>query len=99
MKKILLLVMFTTSCGCSSVNVRTDGDEEARGRPSFQQRYTYWWWGLRGRHAINVREICGGKAVRQMQAVDTFTDILAGAFTLGIYAPRTARVWCGEAEQ
>jgi len=77
--------------------VRTDNGEENNQAPSFQKSYNYWWWGLKGEHSINTREICAGYAVEQMQATYTITDALAGLFTIGIYAPRTARVWCGEA--
>lgn len=84
---------------CSSVNVRTDAKEEERSAPTFQKRYKYWWWGLKGWHSINVREICRNRPVVQMQAVHTFSDSFLHLITLGIYAPRTARVWCLEEEE
>ncbi len=93
MSSALILVMLF--CSCSSVNIRTDEQREENRPPTFQKRYVFWWWGLKGEHSVNVREICLDKPVMQMQTVDTFTDVLYGVFTLGIYAPRTARVWCG----
>lgn len=96
MKKtfVLFLIFFIQSC--AAVNVRTDDKPEDYSDPSFQKRYNYWWWGLRGEYQINVREICITSPVEQMQTVETPGDILLQIVTLGIYWPRTARVWCGE---
>ena len=98
MKIFLSIIIAITLSACSSVTIKTDKGSELRVAPSFQQSYTYWWWGLRGEHTINAREICIGRPVEQMQSTYTITDTLAGLFTLGIYAPRSARVWCGETE-
>jgi len=92
---LILCILFTFFIGgCSSVNIRTDGAEETRLEPDYQKRFTYWWWGLKGEHSINVREICLKKHVAQLQAVSTFSDSLLAIITIGIYQPRTARVWC-----
>lgn len=98
MKKTFALILVLSLQSCAAVNVRTDNQPEDQGDPSFQKTYTYWWWGLGGEHQINVREICITQPVEQMQTVDTVTDSLLRIVTLGIYWPRTARVWCGEAK-
>ena len=90
--------MLLTLISCSSVTIRTDGGEENTQAPNVEQQYTYWWWGLQNSYEINVRESCKGQDVEQMQAVYTITDSLSGLFTLGIYSPRTARIWCQELE-
>ncbi len=95
---LIITVSLLTMLGCSSVTMRTDQQAKTHDTVSFQKTYPYWWWGLKGEHDINVREICQGKPVKQMQAVNTFTDSLSIIFTLGIYMPRTARVWCEDAE-
>ena len=98
-KQSLLLTLI--SCwfvlsACSSVNIRTDALPETRQEPDYQQRFTYWFWGLKGEHEVNVREICLERGVEQLQAVSTFSDSLLNIITIGIYAPRTARVWCSK---
>lgn len=98
MNKIIALFLVLLLQGCAAVNVRTDDQPENQSPPSFQQTYTYWWWGVKGEYRINVREICAGHSVEQMQTIDTFTDSIMRTITLGIYWPRTARVWCGETE-
>jgi len=82
--------------GCASVNVRVDNLPESTTPPSFEQTYVYWWWGLKGEHTVNVREVCKGNDVYQMQAVNSFSDSVISILTLGIYSKRTARVWCEE---
>lgn len=93
-RSFLILTIIFFMLGCSSVTLRTDTQAKNHKAATFQKSYAYWWWGFKGEHDINVREICQGKAVKQMQAINTFTDSLSIIFTLGIYAPRTARVWC-----
>ena len=97
-RALLIFSIVFNLVGCSSVTLRTDTQAKTHKPATFQKSYAYWWWGFKGEHDINVREICQGKAVKQMQAINTFTDSLAIIFTLGIYLPRTARVWCEDSE-
>lgn len=97
MKKIITLFVITLFlCSCSSVTLRTDDQRETHDTPSFQQRYTYWWWGLQGEHDVNVRIVCQDKGVEQIQTVNTVGDTLLQVITMGIYSPRTAKIWCKE---
>ena len=93
-KGALILILAILLGACSSVTLRTDAQDKAGNTPDFQKTYDYWWWGLKGEHSVNVREICQGRKVRQMQSVATIPNVMAAIFTLGIYQPRTARVWC-----
>ena len=96
---VFMCTLIFSLLGCSSVTMRTDTQAKTHETASFQKSYPYWWWGIKGEHDINVREICQGNTVKQMQALNTFTDSLAIIFTLGIYAPKTARVWCEAQDQ
>lgn len=93
-KPILCGVLLTLVTGCASVNVRTDNMAESQKAPDYEQSFEFWWWGLEGEHSVNVREVCMGKGVKQMQAVTSFKDSVITLLTLGIYSKRTARVWC-----
>ena len=96
MKNILLIVLVLSISACSSVTIRTDNQKKIRQAPTYEKRFHYYWWGLKGDHKVNVRLACQGKEVKQMQSVYTFGDSVLGLITLGIYSPRTARVWCAE---
>ena len=93
---ILMFLIISVLAACSSVTVRTDGQRKTHDTPTFQQRYNYWWWGLQGEYDVNVRQICQGSGVEQIQAVDTLGDSLLQIVTAGIYSPRTAKIWCKE---
>ena len=79
---------------CNTVTAVPEGGPKRSQPPTYEARKDYFFWGLSGEHHINVQEVCSGRKPVQVQARDTFTDGLYRLFTLGIYSPRTARVWC-----
>ena len=50
--------------------------------------------GLFGNAVVEAGEICGSEGVRQLQTQEKVEDRLLTIITMGIYAPRTAKVWC-----
>ena len=93
-KTFCCLSLIGLMTGCANVNVRTDNMPEVNTAPTFEESYSFWWWGIEGEYEVNVREVCLGKGVEQMQTVATFNDALITLATLGIYSKRSARVWC-----
>lgn len=93
---VLCGILLTLVSGCASVNVRTDNLAESQVPPSYEKTFSFWWWGLEGEHEVNVREVCLGKGVEQLQTISSFKDSVISLLTLGIYVKRTARVWCKE---
>jgi len=91
---VILVTIIISSC--SSVTVRPDGGDKNRDQPSYLDSKPFYFWGLVGEHEIDVNALCEGAAVEQMQSVTTVSDFLMGVVTFYIYAPRTAKVWCGE---
>lgn len=80
--------------GCATVTVRPAGGPKIADKPDVELTKNYFFWGLSGEHTIDVQPLCGSKGVEQMQSVYTFGDGFLGAITLGIYAPKSARIWC-----
>ena len=91
-----VIVLLIGISACSSVTVRPYGGEKVTSKPDFQRSNDYYWWGLKGEYEINTRDICQEKRVMQMQAVNTPSDWIFQILTLGIYLPRTSKVWCEE---
>lgn len=89
---IVICIFFIT--GCSTITTRYEGTAKLSSSPTYEKSKPYFLWGLVGEHHINVKELCGDKKVSQMQSQDTFLDGFLGFITLGIYLPRTAKVWC-----
>ena len=95
-KKCCLLAFVLLLSACSSVTMRPYGGIKEKRSPDYSDSKDYYFWGLMGEYEINTSEICGDRRVEQMQAVLTSSDWIRGVFTLFIYAPRTAKVWCEE---
>lgn len=79
---------------CSTVTIKPHGQEKIVDKPTYQESQAFFLFGTIGEKHINVTEICNGKDPVQMQSQQTFVDGLLSGFTLGIYSPHTAKVWC-----
>jgi hypothetical protein len=86
----LLLALFLTGCYkatfISNPNVVRGADHD--------QWNSFFLWGLVGEETLDVRQFCSGGQVAQVRTGANFLTGLVGFFTLGIYAPRMAYVWC-----
>ena len=63
---------------------------------TFEETKNYYLWGLVGEHRFDVKKICGDKKLLQIQSQGTVSNLIFGILTLGIYAPHTGKIWCGE---
>ena len=98
LKLTISLMMVLTLAACSSVTIRPYGGEKDTSKPTYQSSKDYYWWGLKNEYQVNTTEICDKRRVMQMQSVSTLSDWLLQTVTIGIYFPRTAKVWCEEKE-
>ena len=91
---LFILILFST-VSCQTVTVSPKGSSHVYStQPDFERSYNFFLFGIVGDHSVNVQKICKNKSVKQMQTQDTFLNGFLGIITLGIYTPRTARVWC-----
>jgi hypothetical protein len=100
MKKWILfyctvLPLAAAIAGCGSVKVVLDQNWSRDQKPSYVDYMDYYWWGLKGKPALNLQAVCLDQKPLAFQRVRTGEDITIGIFTLGIYLPATVRVWCG----
>ncbi len=75
------------------------GTRKLVAEPSYESSAAFFLWGLVGEAHVNVDQICGSNVPKQLQAQHTFVDSFLTILTLGIYAPRTVKVWCGPAQK
>jgi hypothetical protein len=97
MTKILslpLLSLIITLSGCAAVTITERGESNFTYHPDYEESQHFFLWGLVGEHHINVAEICTTTPTIQMQTKFSAWDIFYTAISLGIYLPRTAKVWC-----
>ena len=89
---LILCLLFVASC--SRVTVRPEGIYKTSAQPTYEESKPFFVFKLVGEHHVNVKEICGERDVQQIETVDTFVDRILSMVTIGIYTPRTVRVWC-----
>lgn len=95
-KMLALGLIASTLCACSAITVRPQGGLKNNSPANFNERQSYFLGGLIGENTVNLNKACPSGNVTQMQSVQTVADTLLGLITVGIYAPHTAKVWCGE---
>lgn len=95
-KTIAALTLLTLSCilsSCYSVTLRPEGEAKLISEPTAETSYDFFFWGLAKKYNIDGKALCSG-GVRQVQAQTTLVDGLLTVVTIGIYSPRSVRVWC-----
>lgn len=93
-RTIMALSLTAALAGCATVTITPHGESKLASSPTYESKKAFFLFGLIGERHVDVQDICQSRSVRQMQTVDTFSDRLLTFVTLGIYTPRTARVWC-----
>jgi hypothetical protein len=93
-KTICTLLLLALVPACSTVTIRDKGTGKISSEPSYQSSKAFFLWGLIGHPKVNVSQICNGKLPVQVQTQRTFLDGFLGVITLGLYYPRSAKVWC-----
>jgi hypothetical protein len=94
----LLLLLATVASACSTVTIRPKGGMKDSSQADYIDSKPFYLGGPIGKHKVDVNEVCEGNEVTQMQTVMTSSDWFFSLITLGLYTPRTARVWCEEVE-
>ena len=87
-----LVVLLASSC--SQVTLKRQGKRTITRKPDYSATKSFYVYGLIGEHTVDGKEVCRGRSPVQMQAVDTFVNRVLTYVTLGIYSPRTVKVWC-----
>lgn len=91
---ILMLSLIITLSGCAAVTITENGESNFKYHPDYEESKPFFLWGFIGEHHIDVTTICIKTPTTQMQTKFSSKDVFYSAITLGIYLPRTAKVWC-----
>lgn len=97
--RLLLVTALLLFSGCAAVTITESGNADMRYRPHYEDTKHFFLWGLFGEHTVNTQQICGARPVVQMQSKFLAKDVLYAGLTLGLYLPRTAKVWCQRKEE
>jgi hypothetical protein len=83
------------SAGCGTVTFLRNPETRTFVDATYESRKAYWWWGLKGGpYDEYVDQICLGKNADEVMFERTASDLLVTFATLGVYAPRTVKIWC-----
>jgi hypothetical protein len=96
MKHIMLLILASLLTGCMSTNFVLDANWNYRSAPTYEDYFDTWWWGLSGSPEVSLQKVCMDQKPLAFQRVKSLEDIIISTVTLGIYAPTTVKIWCGE---
>ncbi len=94
MKRIILASALTyVLAGCAAQTFNINGEQAEI--PTSQKSQSFFIGGLGQEQTTNAAEICGGvEKIIKVEAQHTFINGLLAYFTLGIYTPRDAKVYC-----
>ncbi|MCS6837361.1 MAG: Bor family protein [Bdellovibrionaceae bacterium] len=91
---ILLSLVAALVSSCTTVTISSREKYRLSSEPTYQASLGFWLGGLVGEKEFDVVEACNGANPLQVQTQHTATDVLIFMVTLGIYSPRSVRVWC-----
>lgn len=96
MKKILLAVVMGSTLLASGCATQTGLiKKNSQTVPKHSESQSFLFWGIGQEKTLNAAQICGSAdKVAKVQTVQEPMDIILGVITMGIYAPRTANVYC-----
>jgi hypothetical protein len=87
----LAAALFLSGCATSTYVVNNNSNDY----PEKEDMQNYFVSGLGQKKEMNAAEICGGAdKVAKVVTHTKFIDGFLGAITMGLYTPRTAKVYC-----
>lgn len=93
MQSILVMLLMISLGGCATVTVG-QLDADVQRPPDVEQRLSFHLWGtVPQTYTLLLSDLCPGE-LQKAQTLYTFDDIFISLFRIGIYQPRTLRVWC-----
>lgn len=94
---VLFLLGIIACSGCAQITVKPGTNESfssSSREADFEKSMPYYLFGIIGVRHVDVRTICKERRVVQLRSVHTPMDVVKTIFTLGLYMPKTAQVWC-----
>lgn len=96
MKKLItaaLMGSVVLASGCATQTGLVQPTQQVT--PTYSKSQTFFISGIGQEQTVNAAEVCGGAAnVAKVQTIQEPKDIALSLVTIGIYTPRTAKVYC-----
>jgi hypothetical protein len=92
----LFLVLPIALGGCMSTRLEFSPKWDPSEKATYEDYFDYYFLGFVGDPVVNVQKICMDQKPYGLKRFKSPEDGFLTAITLGIYAPVTVRVWCGD---
>ncbi len=81
--------------GCETVSMRPKGGQRLADGSHLRRQSVYLPFWIDGEQRVNVEQVCNWKTCHPNAKSEYGSGLCLGIITLGIYTPRTVKVWCG----
>lgn len=82
--------------GCMTTKVVFSDKWNPRSKPAYVDYFDSYWLGFSGQPEVALQKVCMDQRPHALIRQKTAEDAVLTVFTLGIYAPTTVKIWCGE---
>lgn len=96
MRRIGGLAISLLLAGCMTTRISFSDKWNPKSKPSYVDYFDYYWWGLKGSNEVSLQRACVDQKPIGFERSTSLEDLAITAATLGIYAPRTVKIWCGD---
>ncbi len=94
-QRLSLLLLSLGLAACMSTQVQLDSRWNPTAKPSYEDYFDYYFLGLKGDRQFSLQKVCMDQRPFGFRRYRSLEDSFLTAITLGIYAPMTVQVWCG----
>ncbi|MDE0119932.1 MAG: hypothetical protein OXM55_08010 [Bdellovibrionales bacterium] len=92
MKIIILLTIICINLSCASISMELEPNSKKS--TSFNHYSHYVFFGLIGNDSLNIKQACMEGTPVHIQNYFTFEDFLFAISTIGLYSPKSTKIWC-----
>lgn len=98
MKKLFTSLLLGTSLFLSACSTQTAYlQKKSPALPTYEDSQSFFFWGIGQEKVVNAVEVCKSEdKIAKVESEWTAPNIILSTITLGIYFPRTARVYCNK---
>jgi hypothetical protein len=93
-RRAALVFWLVLPLGCASVVYQNGPGGPTTRDSTVETTLHYFIFGAVGRPELDVGALCREKTIDKIQVLSSVPNVIVTVLTLGIYAPRTVRVWC-----
>lgn len=97
--KVLILLSFAFLFNLSCVSINIELEPSTKQQPSFTYYSHYGLFGLIGSDSLDAKQICIDSNPVRIKNYFSFEDLLFAVTTLGLYTPKSTKVWCESTNQ